>query len=96
MEHPRIPREELYIETDLRDLDTIIRSNHVKLEVRIQWTWSSLSKWVVNSNQRNWWKQTINEGKKEGNRNQRKGTARNSITKMMAVKERNHSLFHQK
>lgn len=36
MEHPRIPREELYIETDLRDLDTIIRSNHVKLEVRIQ------------------------------------------------------------
>ena len=62
---PGTPREALYIETGLLDPETIIKKNRVNMELRIQMKGSDLIKRVVNSNQKNGWKQKTKEIKDE-------------------------------
>jgi len=62
---PGTPREALYIETGLLDPVTIVKKNRINMETRIQRNGNKLVKEVINSNQKNGWKQKTKMLKEE-------------------------------
>ncbi len=54
---PGTPREALYMETGLLELETIIKNNRVDMELRIQRNGSTRIKRVITTNENIRWKQ---------------------------------------
>ncbi len=60
-----LPREALYIETDLLDPTTIIKRNRIYMETGLKSTGNKQLKEVVENNQKDRWKQTTQLIKEE-------------------------------